>query len=119
MADVEYYLGTCGPYTVDDADPLYIDDGQMLCRRDISNIVGTIATITHDAPEQNPPDASSEFLVIDVAIGGGIPPVTTLTINKITWAHLKAATLNGGITQNVTIGGITLEFTDGLLTNVT
>jgi hypothetical protein len=118
MADVEYYLGTCGPYTVDDADPLYIDDGQMLCRRDISDIVGTIVTITHDAPEQNPPDGDSEFLVIDVSVAGA-PPVETLTINKVTWAHLKAAILNGGITQNVTIGGITLEFTDGLLTNVT
>jgi hypothetical protein len=80
MAFKHIYIGTCGPYLIDDADSLLTNPDQVAKLEDLSDKI-TVATV-HAADSKTTPIDADELLLVD--------STTSYSLKKLIWANLKA-----------------------------
>ena len=107
MADVEIYIGSVGPFLVDESDPLLAADGQVVRVNQLTSF-----------------DTS---VVSETSFGQSSAVGTSTKMARADHTHgTPANPLASGLTQDVTVvTGIspettaTLHFTNGILTSIT
>lgn len=107
MADVEIYIGSVGPFLVDESDPLLAEEGQVVRVNQLTSF-----------------DTS---VVSETSFGQAAAVGTSTKMARADHTHgTPANPLATGVTQDVTVvTGVspettaTLHFTNGILTSVT
>lgn len=107
MADVEIYIGSVGPFLVDESDPLLAEEGQVVRVKQLTSF-----------------DTS---VVSETSFGQAAAVGTSTKMARADHTHgTPANPLASGVTQDITVvTGVspettaTLHFTNGILTSVT
>lgn len=100
MADREYYIGTIGPYVIDDADPLNTDPGQVATKQEISDVVDVTAV-------NGMVKGNGSFLRAAVPGTDYQTPISGVTSSIVVVTNTSPVTTS------------TLNFTNGILTSIT
>jgi hypothetical protein len=99
MAIKEFYIGTCGPYMIDDTDPRYDDPGQVATKSEVPSISGLVSstrTVNGHALTSNVTVTSADLAGESVISG-------TVVLAKITSGGTNGSLtfVNGLITAKV------------------
>lgn len=110
MAIKQFYLGTCGPYLIDDAHALYADPTQVATKQDVADGITVLAdTVEAETSFGTSPSAGTSDDVSRSDHTHGTP------------ANPLAGGLSGTYNFDATTSGkiTSMTFTNGILTSVT